>query len=94
MLTVNQITPRHSKDDGTVIITEIYLTQDHCLLMNGQCAACQMQVTILVPLTQLFKDCPESEPKTYTLNANDIKWCRAIKVIPPITLPEPPLLSP
>ena len=83
MITVNQITPRHSVDDGTVIITELYLTQDHCLLMNGQCAKCQMQVSILVPLTQLFKDCPDPEPQPLVMNTNDIRWLKALKIVPP-----------
>ena len=86
MITVNQITPRHSVDDGTVIITELYLTQDHCLLMNGQCAKCQMQVSLLVSLTQLFKDCPEPEPQPLVMNTNDIRWLKALKIVPP----EPP----
>ena len=89
MLTVNRLTLRHSKDDGVVIVTDIFLTEDRSVLFNGTCAVCQQPVSILTSLFDLIKDCPEHQPDPLVVNQQDVKWCRAIHVVPPFT----PLLA-
>lgn len=58
MITVTQLHPKHTADDGCVCVASIYLTADHSLMLTGLCAKCGQQVSVLISLTELYKNCP------------------------------------
>jgi hypothetical protein len=50
--------PRHSKDDELVVIVKLMLTIDHQLMVMCYCSKCLQDVTILIPLSKLWDECP------------------------------------
>lgn len=53
MTSLTALTPRHTRDDAEVVITKLYITSDHSLLINGHCSKCLQDVSILIPLADL-----------------------------------------
>lgn len=48
--------------DGTVPPTNIYLTSDYNLLVEGLCLECGSKIHVSIPLESLITDCPTTGP--------------------------------
>jgi hypothetical protein len=53
MTTLTVLTPRHTRDNEEVVVTKLYITSDHALMICGHCSKCLMDVTIIIPLADL-----------------------------------------
>ena len=58
MITVTSLKPRCSRDNELVVIGHLFLTGDHQLMLQGHCSKCLRDITILIPLAELYDNCP------------------------------------
>jgi hypothetical protein len=86
MTTLTSLTPRHTKDNAELVITHLYITDDHSLLISGHCSKCLMDVSVLVP----FADLHDWAPGPMDYGIEDLAFLRSLKVC----LPEPPNPTP
>ena len=90
MLTlVTQIKPKHSKDGEELVVTALFLTSDHQLIVRGYCSKCLVSVDVICTLTELHENCPEEEDPEIT-EADKLRM-HALGITPP---PDTPLLAP
>ena len=86
MTTLTAMVPRHTKDNAEVVVTKMYVTSDHDLLLQGHCAKCLMDVSILIPLANLRDWAPG--PMDYGIE--DLRFLHSLAVC----LPDTPKLLP
>lgn len=86
MISLTSLVPKHTKDNAELVITKLYVTSDHALLMQGHCSKCLVDVSILIPLADLRDWAPG--PLDY--GVEDLAFLHDLKVC----LPEPPNPTP
>jgi hypothetical protein len=58
MLRLTSLKPRCRADNELVVITALFLTDEHVLLIHGYCHKCLRDIYIPIPLTDLRDCCP------------------------------------
>ena len=61
MITVTALKPRCGRCNEIVVPSELFLTTTKDLLLNGYCSKCLKDVKILIPLSELYDNCPAPE---------------------------------
>ena len=61
LITVTALKPRCGRCNEIVVPSELSLTTSHELLLAGYCSVCLKDVKILIPLGELYDNCPVSE---------------------------------
>ena len=87
---VAALKPRHNKCNELLVINDLYLTEAHELLVLGYCSKCLINVSLCVPLTELWDNCPapETTPESVItdeifLHSLGVRLLPEVKCLPP-----------
>lgn len=79
---VQRLTVCHD-DGGEVKNPQLFLTDDHQLLVSGACRKCGAEVRQFLPLTELYKMSPRQKPARTRFTAIDRDILRAMHIALP-----------